>query len=50
MAFSIQALATLGSGWLLLHWQWHGIIYACIPLILGLSALLLWKNKNKKAI
>jgi MFS family permease len=50
MVFSIQALATLGSGWLLFHWQWQGIIYACIPLILGFSALLLWKSKNIKTI
>jgi hypothetical protein len=50
MVFSIQALATLGSGWLLFHWQWQGIIYACLPLILGFSALLLWKSKNLKTI
>jgi MFS family permease len=50
MVFSIQALATLGSGWLLFHQQWQGIIYVCIPLILGFSALLLWQMKIIKTL
>lgn len=32
--FTVQALASLGSGWLLFHWGWRGIIYLCIPLLL----------------
>jgi len=44
LVFSVQALASLGSGWLLFRWQWQGIIYACIPAVL-LFALLL-RNVN----
>jgi MFS family permease len=40
LVFSVQALASLGSGWLLFHWQWHGILFACVPLLLGFAWLL----------
>jgi MFS family permease len=40
LVFSVQALASLGSGWLLFRWQWHGIVYACIPVVLAYAALL----------
>lgn len=40
MVFSVQALASLGSGWLLYHWRWQGIIYASIPLVVGLVVVL----------
>lgn len=46
LVFSVQALASLGSGWFLYHWRWQGIIYACIPLVVGFSGLLAWQNKN----
>jgi hypothetical protein len=45
VVFSAQAMASLGSGWLLHHWQWQGIIYASIPLVFAF-ALLLVVNKN----
>jgi len=46
MVFSVQALASLGSGWFLYRWQWQGILYACIPLALGFTGLLAWNRKN----
>lgn len=46
LVFSIQALASLGSGWVLYQWQWSGVLWACIPLILGFSALL-WFYRNE---
>jgi MFS family permease len=45
LVFSVQALASLGSGWLLFHWQWHGIVYACVPVVLAYAALLKIKIK-----
>jgi MFS family permease len=48
MVFSVQALASLGSGWLLYHWTWQGIIYACIPFMLGFAALLIWHRSKLK--
>ena len=50
MVFSVQALASLGSGWLLYHWQWQGIIYACIPLVVGLVVVLVLCNEHLKSI
>lgn len=46
LVFTIQALASLGSGWLLYHWQWDGIVYACMPLVLAF-AVLLWILRKK---
>lgn len=40
LVFSVQALASLGSGWLLYHWGWDGIVYACIPVVLAFAVLL----------
>jgi MFS family permease len=40
VVFSMQALASLGSGWILYHWHWRGIIYACIPLVILFAVLL----------
>lgn len=40
LVFSVQALASLGSGWLLYHWGWDGIVYACMPLVLAFAVLL----------
>jgi len=46
LVFSIQAFASLGSGWVLYQWQWEGVLWACIPLILGF-AVLLWFYRNE---
>jgi len=46
LVFSIQALASLGSGWVLYQWQWDGVLWACIPLILGFAALLWFYRKD----
>ena len=45
LVFSIQALASLGAGWLLFHWQWQGIIYACIPMVLVFALFLFRSNR-----
>ena len=50
LVFSVQALASLGSGWLLYHWQWQGIIYACIPVVIGLVVVLTLCNDHLKSI
>ena len=41
MVFSVQAVVSLSSGWFLFHWQWQGILLACIPMVLGFG-ILLW--------
>lgn len=41
LVFSIQATASLSSGWFLYHWGWQGVLYASIPLVL-VFALLAW--------
>lgn len=40
LVFSIQAIVSLSSGWFLFHWQWQGVLLACIPLVLGFSIVL----------
>jgi len=45
VVFSIQALASLSSGWFLYQWGWHGVIYACVPLVL-VFVLLIWRNRE----
>ena len=49
IVFSIQALASLASGWVLYQWQWSGVLWACIPLVLGFSALL-WAFRNDNCL
>jgi MFS family permease len=34
LVFTIQALVSFSSGWLLYQWQWHGLQWACLPLLL----------------
>jgi MFS family permease len=46
LVFSVQALVSLGSGWLLYHWQWNGIIYACMPLVAAFVVLLIVYRKT----
>jgi MFS family permease len=46
LVFTVQALASLGSGWLLYHWRWDGIVYACMPLVLVFAILLLTLRKK----
>ncbi len=43
LVFSIQAVASLSSGWFLFHWQWEGVILACAPLLAGFC-FLMWKT------
>lgn len=46
VVFSIQALASLASGWVLYQWQWSGVLWACIPMVLGFSVLLWFFRKD----
>ncbi len=39
LVFSIQATASLSSGWFLYHWGWQGVLYASAPLVLAFAAL-----------
>lgn len=48
LVFSIQAIVSLSSGWFLFHWQWQGVLLACIPLVLGFS-ILLWFTGDANA-
>jgi len=41
LVFSIQAVASLSSGWVLFVWKWQGVLWACIPLVLAFLVLLL---------
>ena len=45
LVFSIQAAASLSSGWFLFHWQWRGVLWACIPLLLAFC-IILWKLRD----
>jgi MFS family permease len=40
LVFSIQAIASLSSGWFLFHWQWKGVLLACAPLLVGFCVLM----------
>ncbi|MEH6551599.1 MAG: MFS transporter [Pseudomonadales bacterium] len=41
IVFSVQALAALGSGWLLFNWQWHGVLWVAVPLLVAFTVFLL---------
>lgn len=49
LVFSVQAIVSLSSGWFLFHWQWRGVLLACIPLALGFS-MLLWFIRDPTGI
>jgi MFS family permease len=40
LVFSVQAAASLSSGWILFHFGWQGMIDAAVPLLLAFAALL----------
>jgi len=50
LVFSIQAIASLSSGWVLYQWGWNGVLWACVPFILGYAALLLFSRAHVKAL
>jgi MFS family permease len=50
LVFSIQAIVSLSSGWFLFHWQWRGILLACIPMVLGFCFLMWFTRKNDFAL
>jgi MFS family permease len=47
MVFSVQALVSLSAGWFLHHWQWRGVLLACLPLLLGFSLILIRINPER---
>jgi len=34
VVFTVQALVSLSSGWILFHWHWHGLLLTCVPLLI----------------
>jgi MFS family permease len=42
LVFSISALASFSSGWILAAWQWPGVLLASLPLLLLPLGLLVW--------
>lgn len=44
LVFGVQAAVTLSSGWLLVTWHWEGLLWACVPLLLVFSVLIVWVN------
>lgn len=48
IVFSVQALVSLGSGWLLFHVGWRGLITTCLPLLGTFAALLVLFGRSFK--
>ena len=44
IVFSVQAMVSLGSGWLLFHWNWHGLLLTCVPLLTAFALFLIRVN------
>jgi MFS family permease len=44
LVFSVQALVSLSSGWFLFYWGWNGLLWACIPMVLAFSTLLIFSR------
>jgi MFS family permease len=40
LVFSLQAVAALGSGWFLFHFQWQGVLWLCLPPLLAMGVTL----------
>jgi MFS family permease len=38
--FSVQAVASLSSGWFLFHWGWSGVLWTSVPMLLLFMLLL----------
>jgi len=41
VVFSIQAIASLSSGWFLFHWGWQGVVAVPVPMVLAFAGLVL---------
>jgi MFS family permease len=51
LVFSVQAIVSLSSGWLLFRWGWNGLLLACIPMVLAFCILLfLTRALSKEAL
>jgi MFS family permease len=40
LVFTIQALVSFSSGWLVVQWQWQGLQLACVPLLILFMVML----------
>jgi MFS family permease len=40
LVFTIQALVSFSSGWLVVQWQWQGLQLACLPLLILFMVML----------
>jgi MFS family permease len=40
LVFSVQAVVSLSSGWFLYRFQWEGLIFACLPLVVLFTLIL----------
>jgi MFS family permease len=45
LVFSIQGIVSLGSGWILFHWGWQGVISAAVPMLLAF-VVLAWSSNH----
>jgi MFS family permease len=48
LVFSIQAIASLSSGWVLYQWGWNGLLWACVPMLAALGLLLVFTPALKR--
>ena len=46
LIFSLQAMAALGSGYILLSYGWHALLYVCMPLLLAMLVIL-WHTRGQ---
>jgi MFS family permease len=50
LVFSIQAIASLSSGWVLYQWGWTGLLWACVPMVVAFALLLLFTQALKRKL
>jgi MFS family permease len=43
VVFGSQAVASLSAGWFLFSFGWNVMMFACIPFVIGVFGLVLWK-------
>ncbi|MDA9298409.1 hypothetical protein OAD22_08790 [Pseudomonadales bacterium] len=49
LIFSLQAMAALGSGYILLSYGWRALLYVCVPLLLAM-VVILWHTRDQSAV
>lgn len=48
--FTIQAIASLGAGWLLFSSSWHTLVYISMPFVVIMFFVCLWNLKSSKQL